>query len=76
MSDHICTIAVDSPLQTLPATVAHLIAIRAHELYEVRGRQEGRAVQDWLEAEAEILKHETSVSHHQSIADHHLQRRF
>ena len=32
------------------------IAKRAYELYEQRGRGEGRADQDWLEAEREILK--------------------
>ena len=32
------------------------IATRAHELYEQRGRREGQAGQDWLEAEREIRK--------------------
>jgi hypothetical protein len=27
---------------------------RAHELYEARGREEGRDLDDWLQAEAEI----------------------
>ncbi len=36
------------------------IARRAYELYERRGRQEGRATQDWLEAENEIRKDESS----------------
>jgi hypothetical protein len=35
------------------------IAKRAHALYEQRGRREGRAVQDWLEAEREIGKDES-----------------
>ena len=30
------------------------IAKRAYELYERRGRREGHAVQDWLQAEREI----------------------
>ena len=30
------------------------IAQRAYELYEQRGRQEGRALEDWLEAEREL----------------------
>ena len=30
------------------------IAQRAHELYEQRGRQDGFAVQDWLQAEQEL----------------------
>ena len=32
------------------------IAKRAYELYEKRGRQDGRAVQDWEQAEHEIRK--------------------
>jgi hypothetical protein len=27
---------------------------RAHEIYEERGREDGRDVEDWLHAEAEI----------------------
>jgi H+-transporting ATPase len=34
------------------------IAKRAYELYERRGRREGHAVQDWLQAEREIRKDE------------------
>jgi H+-transporting ATPase len=36
------------------------VAIRAYELYEQRGRQDGRDVQDWLQAEREIRKGESS----------------
>jgi len=32
------------------------IATRAYELYEQRGRRDGQAGQDWLEAEREIRK--------------------
>lgn len=31
------------------------IRLRAYELYEQRGRQNGHDVEDWLEAEAEIF---------------------
>ncbi len=31
------------------------IATRAYELYEERGRQEGRAVEDWLNAERQLV---------------------
>jgi plasma-membrane proton-efflux P-type ATPase len=41
-----------------PIDVTPQIARRAYELYEQRGRQEGRAVQDWGQAEKEIRKHE------------------
>jgi Protein of unknown function (DUF2934) len=32
-----------------------LVAQRAYELYEERGRQEGRALEDWLNAERQLL---------------------
>ncbi len=41
-----------------PVDVNSQIAKRAYELYEQRGRQDGRAVQDWREAEQEIRKEE------------------
>jgi len=31
------------------------IATRAYELYEERGRQEGQAVEDWLNAERQLV---------------------
>jgi len=39
-----------------PVDVSPQIAKRAYELYEKRGRQEGRASQDWEQAEHEIRK--------------------
>jgi magnesium-transporting ATPase (P-type) len=41
-----------------PENVTQQIARRAYELYEQRGRQDGRAVQDWQQAEREIRKDE------------------
>jgi Protein of unknown function (DUF2934) len=32
------------------------IRLRARQLYEERGHIDGRALEDWVEAEAEILK--------------------
>jgi hypothetical protein len=32
------------------------IAMRAYELYEQRGRQDGHALEDWLQAEREIRR--------------------
>jgi len=34
----------------------HAIRIRAYELYDQRGRVEGHALDDWLQAEAELLR--------------------
>ena len=42
-----------------PADVTPQVARRAYELYERQGHREGRAVQDWLEAEREIRKEES-----------------
>jgi H+-transporting ATPase len=42
-----------------PVDVTPQIATRAHELYEQRGCQDGRDVQDWLQAEREIRKDES-----------------
>jgi H+-transporting ATPase len=39
-----------------PVDVTPQIATRAYELYEQRGRQDGQAGRDWLEAEREIRK--------------------
>ena len=41
-----------------PVDVTPQIAKRAYELYEQRDRQDGRAVQDWEQAEREIRKDE------------------
>lgn len=36
--------------------VLEQIRIRAYELFEQRGREEGHEVEDWLRAEAEVLQ--------------------
>ncbi|MCX6901888.1 MAG: HAD-IC family P-type ATPase, partial [Verrucomicrobia bacterium] len=41
-----------------PVNLTPQIAKRAYELYEQGGRQDGRAVQDWVQAEREIRKDE------------------
>jgi len=38
------------------------IRLRAYSIYEQRGRQDGHAVEDWLQAEAEILGRKTVTS--------------
>ncbi len=38
-------------------TLRDLIARRAYELFERRGRREGHALEDWLEAEREVRHH-------------------
>jgi H+-transporting ATPase len=41
-----------------PSDLTPQVAKRAYELFEQRGRQDGRAVQDWGQAEREIRKDE------------------
>jgi hypothetical protein len=51
-----------NPSKKLAATVTNdpaddleqRIRLRAHELYEARGRQDGHELEDWLRAEDEI----------------------
>ena len=40
-----------------PQSVENLVRRRAYELFESRGRQPGREVEDWLEAEREVKRH-------------------
>ncbi len=40
----------------LPSGMWERIAEKAYELYEQRGRQEGRALDDWFEAEAIVME--------------------
>ncbi len=39
-----------------PQTLEEEISLRAYELYEERGREDGRDLDDWLQAEEEITK--------------------
>jgi hypothetical protein len=44
------------PRQTLEGAQTHdRIAQLAYDLYEQRGRQEGRALEDWLNAELQLV---------------------
>ena len=42
-----------------PFDLTPQIATRAYELYEQRGRRDGQAGRDWLDAEREIRKDES-----------------
>jgi H+-transporting ATPase len=46
-------------LASKPLDLTPQIAKRAYELYEQRGRKDGRAVQDWGQAEREVRRDET-----------------
>ena len=39
-----------------PQELEHQIRLRAQELYEARGREDGHELDDWLRAEAEITR--------------------
>jgi hypothetical protein len=42
-----------------PQELEHEIRLRAHELYEERGREDGHELDDWLRAEEEITRKKT-----------------
>ena len=42
--------------QETPGDLEEKIRRRAYELYQQRGRQDGHALDDWLQAKAEILE--------------------
>jgi hypothetical protein len=39
-----------------PQELEHQIRLRAQELYEARGREDGHELEDWLRAEQEITE--------------------
>jgi hypothetical protein len=41
----------------VPGLISELINRRAYQLFEKRGRQPGKEVDDWLEAEREVRAH-------------------
>jgi len=45
------------------------IRLRAYQIYEQRGRQDGHDVDDWLEAEAEILGKNNHASEEEKEKD-------
>jgi Protein of unknown function (DUF2934) len=48
---------------TSPAeSIADLICKRAYDIYEQRGGEHGHDLEDWLKAEAEIIKEQSNVS--------------
>lgn len=50
--------------QPQPPDLAELIRMRAYQLYELRGREEGHAEEDWLQAEIDL----TSSLHNKAAA--------
>lgn len=54
--------AVRNEPAKLPASIDELIRRRAYELYEERGREDGRDLEDWYRAEAEIAQKKTRTA--------------
>jgi len=59
---------VNSSLTATEPLNGQQIQLRAYELYEQRGREHGHDVEDWLQAEAEIVMQEAAPSPIESIA--------
>ena len=60
-----------NPPKKSPATVTsepqdieleHQIGLRAYELYEARGREDGHELDDWLRAEEEITEKKVTAA--------------
>jgi hypothetical protein len=43
-----------TPATNEPQELEHLIRLRAYELYEARGREDGHELEDWFRAKEEI----------------------
>ncbi len=43
------------------ADLANQVRIRAYEIYEKRGREDGHALEDWLQAQSELPREHRSV---------------
>ena len=52
--------AKESPIESLP--IEEHIRRRAYELYVLRGNQSGSELDDWLQAEEEILQAQEEVT--------------
>jgi hypothetical protein len=45
-----------APVRSEPQDLEHQIRIRAYQLYEARGREDGHELDDWLRAEEELTQ--------------------
>jgi hypothetical protein len=45
-----------------PQELEHQIRLRAYELYEARGREDGHEVEDWLRAEDEMREKKVTAA--------------
>jgi hypothetical protein len=43
-----------APVRSEPQDLDHQIRLRAYQLYEARGREDGHELDDWLRAEEEF----------------------
>jgi Protein of unknown function (DUF2934) len=46
--------ATKKPPTSAPPDLEHQIRLRAYELYEARGSEDGHEMEDWLRAEEEL----------------------
>ena len=50
------TVETTAPTTGAPNDIQEQIRLRAYELYEKRGSEDGHELEDWLQAEAEAAK--------------------
>ncbi len=53
---------LEKVLETARSVIEERIRRRSYELFEQRGRQDGHALDDWLQAEAEVLERRMSAA--------------
>jgi hypothetical protein len=49
------TLSTNAKTKPPEPMLEHEIRLRAYDLYQQRGRMDGQALDDWLQAEAEVL---------------------
>jgi hypothetical protein len=50
------TTTTTSSEKALEHTLQEQVRLRAYELYELRGKEDGHELEDWLQAESEFVK--------------------
>ncbi len=62
MPENTADVSTAKPDQSSMESADDLIRVRAYQLYEERGREDGHELDDWLMAESEVLGKKPSAS--------------
>ena len=61
MNPQISTSPTKTPATVSPVDLQELVRHRAFELYEQRGREDGHDLEDWLQADSELVQQRTKA---------------